>query len=455
MTEARLRAAVATTAGLLALGALWWLPQRPAPRQRLPVDRGVPAPPVARGDTIRRGEGTRAALRRLGLPDDAARRVADAAGLPGTARRALAITLRADSAGAPVSDLELHVADDRVVRVRRAPDGGWEATQRRVAWTVDTLVVRAPFRGTLVGTFREAASALPVHLRSEIAYRIADAYQYRLDVSRDLGPTDSVVAVVERRRTPLGTVRLGALLAAAIRDDGTWLDATRHVDARGREDWYDRDGRPLRTAYLQAPLDVVRISSRFGRRLHPVLGIWHDHAGTDYAAPHGTPVRAVGDGVVTAAGPSGAYGNLVELRHLDGVVTRYGHLSRYARGLRVGQVIQRGDVIAYVGSTGRSTAPHLHFEVKVRGVVREPARALRAAAGTTLAGGELSIFRAARARLQARIGVAALLSDAELASRAETPATAVLAADSAAARSVALPTAPAPLPTPARTRRGR
>ena len=454
MTEARLRAAVAATAGLLALGALWWLPRRPAPRPRLPADPGLPAPPVARGDTIRRGEGTRAALRRLGLPDDDARLVADAAGLPGTARRDLAVLLRADSAGSAVTDLELHVADDRVVRVRRTGGGGWDATQRRLTWTVDTVVVRAPFRGTLVRSFRDAATAFPVHLRSEVAYRVADAYQYRLDVARDLGPADSVVVVVERRRTALGTVRLGDLLAAAVLDDGGWLDATRHVDARGRDDWFDRDGRPLRTAYLQAPLDVARVSSRFGRRLHPVLGVWHDHAGTDYAAPHGTAVRAVGDGVVTTAGRVGAYGNLVELRHLDGVVTRYGHLSRFARGLRVGQVIQRGDVIAYVGSTGRSTAPHLHFEVKVRGLLREPARALRAAAGAPLAGRELERFRGDRALLFARIGIPALLPDAALA-QGTRAAPSSLVPDSAAARSVLAPVAPVPAPSAARARRAR
>lgn len=436
MSEARLRAAVATTAGLLALGALWWLPQRPAPRPRLPADRGAPAPPVAHGDTIRRGQGLVGALRDLGLPDDDARLVVAAAGLRGTARRDLPLVLRADSAAVPPSDIEFHVADDRAVRVRRV-GAGWEATQRRLVWTVDTVAIAAPFRRTLVRTFREAGAALPLHLRADVAYLVAEAYQYRLDVSRDLDDGDSVVALVERRRTPLGTVRLGSLLAAGIRDDGAWIDAVRHVDGRGRDDYYDAAGAPLRTAYLQAPLDVARISSGFGRRRHPILGIWHDHAGTDYAAPLGTPVRAVGDGVVISMGRSGAYGNLLELRHMNGVVTRYGHLARFARGLRPGQVVQRGDVVAYVGSTGRSTAPHLHFEVMVGGRQREPARTLRAAAGTPLAGDALARFRTDRLTLLARLGVPALLPSASLAQ--SRPAAAgtlpAIVADSAGARS--------------------
>lgn len=437
MTEARLRAAVATTAGLLALGALWWLPQRPAPRPRLPADRGTPAPAVARGDTIRRGQGLVGALRGLGLTDDDARLVIAAAGLRGTARRDLPLVVRADSAAVPPSDIEFHVADDRAVRVRRV-GGGWEASQRRLVWTTDTIAITAPFERTLVRSFRASATTLPLHLRADVAYLVAEAYQYRLDVSRDLSDGDSIVALVERRRTPLGTVRLGALLAAGIRTEDGWIDAVRHVDARGRDDFYDADGAPLRTAYLQAPLDVARISSNFGRRRHPILGIWHDHAGTDYAAPHGTPVRAVGDGVVLSMGRNGAYGNLLELRHMNGVVTRYGHLARFARGLRPGQVIQRGDVVAYVGSTGRSTAPHLHFEVMVGGRQREPGRTLRAAAGTPLGGADLATFRVERRALLARLGVRALLPAESLARSSAVPKTdAALLPDSTTARSAA------------------
>jgi murein DD-endopeptidase MepM/ murein hydrolase activator NlpD len=145
-------------------------------------------------------------------------------------------------------------------------------------------------------------------------------------------------------------------------------------DAAG--DYYDPQGRSMRAAFLRAPLEFRRISSGFGMRLHPILGIWRQHAGTDYAAAQGTPVRAVGDGVVIFAGRKGGYGNMIDLRHPNGFVTRYGHLLRFASGIHAGSRVTIGKTIAYVGMTGLATAPHLHFEVLVNGVQRDPRVAL-------------------------------------------------------------------------------
>src|SRR6185369_9359520 len=117
--------------------------------------------------------------------------------------------------------------------------------------------------------------------------------------------------------------------------------------------YFDGDGNSLRRAFLRAPLEFRRIASSFSRsRLHPILGIWRKHEGTDYAADRGTPVLAAGDGVVASAGWSGGYGNLIELRHINGITTRYGHLRGFSQGLRAGARVRQGDVIGYVGSTG-------------------------------------------------------------------------------------------------------
>ena len=146
-------------------------------------------------------------------------------------------------------------------------------------------------------------------------------------------------------------------------------------EAGGRPTFYDADGNSLRRAFLRAPVQFRRISSTFARaRRHPVLGITRRHQGTDYAAAPGTPVMAAGDGVVLRAGRAGGYGNLIELRHRNGITTRYGHLRGFARGIRGGARVSQGQTIGYVGSTGLASGPHLHYEFRVNGVAKDPRR---------------------------------------------------------------------------------
>jgi len=138
-------------------------------------------------------------------------------------------------------------------------------------------------------------------------------------------------------------------------------------------------------------------------RFHPILGRWKAHKGTDYAASSGTPVRAIGDGVVERAGWAGGYGNVLQLRHRNGYVTRYGHLRGFAKGIRAGARVEIGQTVAYVGTTGLSTAPHLHFEVLVGGVQRDSRAALRNITGFPIEGGERSAFERVRERLLASL----------------------------------------------------
>jgi murein DD-endopeptidase MepM/ murein hydrolase activator NlpD len=138
--------------------------------------------------------------------------------------------------------------------------------------------------------------------------------------------------------------------------------------------YYTPDGHGMRKAFLRAPLDFTRISSRFNsRRLHPILGVMRAHKGTDYAAPTGTPIWAAGNGRVLFAGRKGGYGNVVIIDHGKGITTVYGHMSRFARSLRAGRTVSQGDTIGYVGMTGLATGPHLHYEYRVRGVQKNPA----------------------------------------------------------------------------------
>ncbi|HEY6110730.1 MAG TPA: M23 family metallopeptidase, partial [Gemmatimonadales bacterium] len=141
-----------------------------------------------------------------------------------------------------------------------------------------------------------------------------------------------------------------------------------------------------------------RISSRFGGRVHPILHTYRQHQGVDFSADYGTPVRATADGIVTRAGRDGGYGNLIELRHVNGIRTRYGHLSAFARGLKVGDRVGQGETIGFVGSTGLSTGPHLHYEFLINGRPTNPQRTA-AGAGAPVPAGLRAAFDSVRTRL--------------------------------------------------------
>ncbi len=210
--------------------------------------------------------------------------------------------------------------------------------------------------------------------RQRLAWDLADVYAWQVDFTRDIQPGDRFQVVFERLVSEDGEIRFGRVLASDLTMSGKSLTAFR-FEADGRSAFYDADGNSLRRAFLRAPVQFRRISSAFARaRFHPVLGITRRHEGTDYAAAPGTPVMAAGDGVVVRAGRAGGYGNLIELRHRNGITTRYGHLRGFARGVHAGARVEQGQTIGYVGSTGLATGPHLHYEFRVNGVAKDSRR---------------------------------------------------------------------------------
>lgn len=217
-------------------------------------------------------------------------------------------------------------------------------------------------------------SFLPGKERIALAWAIADVYDWEIDFTRDIRPGDRFEVLIERLESPEGERRFGRILAARVDVAATPSYAFYFEGEGGRGGFYDTKGRSLRRAFLRAPLQYRRISSRFGGRYHPILNRWRSHQGTDYAAAWGTPVRATADGAVTFAGREGGYGNLIEVRHANGIRTRYGHLSKFAKGLRVGQRVTQDQTVGYVGSTGLSTGPHLHYEFLVNGRATNPQR---------------------------------------------------------------------------------
>jgi murein DD-endopeptidase MepM/ murein hydrolase activator NlpD len=236
--------------------------------------------------------------------------------------------------------------------------------------------------------------------------QLADIFGGDIDFHRDLRKGDRFSVVYESLTLNGRTVRAGRVLAAEFVNHGkvhraVWFPGS---DAEGKKSggWYAPDGKNLRKAFLRSPLEFSRVSSGFGMRMHPFLQSWRAHKGLDYAAPTGTRVRSVGDGVVDFAGRNGGYGNMVVVRHQGQYSTLYAHLSGFARGLRKGMRVAQGETIGMVGQTGWATGPHLHYEFRIGSEARNPLT-IALPAALPVPAHELGAFRAYSEPLATRL----------------------------------------------------
>ncbi len=202
---------------------------------------------------------------------------------------------------------------------------------------------------------------------------LAQIFQWDIDFILDIRTGDSFYALLEKLYLDDEFIGFGNILAAEFINQGDSYRAVRYVESTGDANYFDPQGRSMRKAFLRAPVSFTRISSNFNlRRKHPLWNRAMPHRGIDYAAPRGTPIFASGDGVVTEAGKGRANGNYVVLRHGEQFMTKYLHMSRFARGIRAGKRVRQGETIGYVGATGWATGPHLHYEFLVNGVHQNP-----------------------------------------------------------------------------------
>jgi murein DD-endopeptidase MepM/ murein hydrolase activator NlpD len=252
---------------------------------------------------------------------------------------------------------------------------------------------------TITSSLFEAARDAGISDQTAIA--IADVFAWDIDFVLDVRSGDRFVVTFEQLSQDGEHLRDGALLAVKFINQGREYRAVRYVDSQGEARYYTPEGRSLRKAFLRAPLEFTRVSSRFNpNRRHPVLNRIRAHRGVDYAAPIGTPVKAAGDGRVRFRGVKGGYGNVVELAHANGVMTVYGHMSRFARQLRTGQRVTQGQVIGYVGQSGLATGPHLHYEYRLHGAYKDPQK-VKLPSAEPLPAALLADFRAQTAPLLA------------------------------------------------------
>src|SRR6184192_2963699 len=375
------RASHYVAAGLLTAGGLLW-----ATHEAWPWRRPLTAAPIVVTDayaevtaTLGRRETLAAVLARAGITGrDYAGFLAAAQHLPvRRLRPGLAFQVRRLKTDSQPERVTVRLSPERRLQVTRA-DAGWIETVETIPWTIVRLRVSGAIESSLYDALDKAVADtfLPEGERRTLAWALADVYDWEVDFTRDVRPGDRFTVLLERLESSEGERRFGRVIAARVDVARTPTYAFYFEDEdTGIAGFYDDQGRSLRRAFLRAPLAFRRISSRFGSRFHPILHMWRHYEGVDFAAPYGTPVRATADGTVTRVGrDEGGYGNVIEVRHANGIRTRYGHLSAFGRGLHVGQRVEQGETIGYVGSTGLSTGPHLHYEFLVSGRPTNPQR---------------------------------------------------------------------------------
>jgi murein DD-endopeptidase MepM/ murein hydrolase activator NlpD len=351
----------------------------PIPEQAL-----LPSPAsYIREERFQRGDTLPVFLGRLGINDDDVARLRALQAL----RPGYQVTAEVSAEGKPLS-MSFLSAGDTLVQI--TPQGeGFGATDGRAALDTQIAMKSSVIRSSLFAA--SDAAGIP----DSVAIQLADVFGGDIDFHRDLRKGDQFTVVYEVHHLAGRPVRAGRVLAAEFVNQGKAYRAVHFGNG-----YYAADGKNLRKAFLRSPLEFSRVSSGFGMRRHPIARAWRAHKGIDYAAPIGTRVRAVGDAVVDYAGPRGGYGKVVILRHHGGYSTVYAHLSRIAvrRGARVAQ----NDTVGFVGMTGWTTGPHLHYEFRVGGEARNPF-SLAMPAALPVAPQDLPAFRAQAEPLLARL----------------------------------------------------
>jgi murein DD-endopeptidase MepM/ murein hydrolase activator NlpD len=261
--------------------------------------------------------------------------------------------------------LERHLSLTEKLEVRRT-DAGFQATVVPKAIQIDTSLARAVIESSLFESANSAGLSDPTVLK------LAKIFGSDIDFVIGLRAGDQFVVSYERIIQNGHYVKDGEILAARFINQARVYEAVRYVGPDGVARYYSPDGHSTEKAFLRAPLEFKRISSGFSLgRLHPILNLIRAHKGVDYAAPIGTPIYAAGSGRIKFRGDMGGYGNVIQIDHGDGIVTVYGHMSRFANS-HAGAHVERGETIGYVGMTGLATGPHLHFEFRVNGQYVDP-----------------------------------------------------------------------------------
>lgn len=287
---------------------------------------------------------------------------------------------------------------DRVVRADRDGVQGFTGAIEQIPLKRLTARAGGQINDSLYVAARQ--SSIP----HAVIIDLIQIYSFDVDFQREIRTGDEFEVYFERYVDDQGqVVKEGPILYANLVLSGDRIQLYRFTPGdTDRADYFDEEGHSVRKTLLRTPVDGARLTSYFGKRRHPILGYSRMHKGVDFGARSGTPVRAAGDGVVEKASRNGGYGRYIRIRHNSTYKTAYAHLNGYARGIKAGAKVKQSQIIGYVGSSGRSTGPHLHYEVQKRGAHVNPLR-LRLPSGRRLNGEQLAVFKDSAARLMAEI----------------------------------------------------
>lgn len=348
---------------------------------------------------IRRGETFEQAVRRAGVRAEDASAVAatiasafDLKDIRAGAKFETAVSRPRGGVGeARLIGLTMRTGPASQLTVSRSFDGALRLRSLDEKITHETVVARDKVQGSLSASARELGAT------SAVVRRASQLFAHKFDMQRDVRSADEFTLVFDRSVTESGrTIKTGDLMFAELKGQAFYRFER---PGTGKVEYFDSTGKNVRSTMMRTPLqNFRRVSSNYGYRTHPISGYRKMHQGMDFAASTGTPIVAPSDGVIVEARRWGGYGNWIRVRHANGLETGYGHLSRFAAGARAGQRVTQGQVIGYVGNTGNSTGPHLHYEMWRNGQRINPA-SVRTQEGTILAGTELAAFRAEKSRI--------------------------------------------------------
>ncbi len=222
---------------------------------------------------------------------------------------------------------------------------------------------------------------------------LTNSYSHQIDFQRQIKPGDSITVIIEKFLKQDGSfVNYGKIIFASFNLSNKKINLYRFSSSSSESaEYFSEDGKSIRRSLLRTPINIVRISSHFGRRAHPILGYTKIHKGVDFSAPIGTPIYAAGNGIVIEAGWRSGYGKFIQIRHNKNLVTAYAHMNGFSKNIASGAKVKQGQVIGYVGMTGHATGPHLHYEVRINGKHVNPA-SIKTTLATELVGTNLRLF---------------------------------------------------------------
>ncbi len=372
----------------------------PVPKPSL-ADEAVDLPFV-HNERIQAGDTLQAIFNRLRIEDTEALNYLSASDAVKQAIRQLragrAVTAVVSPAGRLISfTLPVGVTTEQLVLERG--DAGLVLREAPAAAQTTMVEMRS---GVITHSLFAATDA--AGLPDNVATQLATLFGTWIDFHTDLRKGDRFNVVYEAVYEAGSPVRAGRILAAEFINNGERHAVVLYRGPSGKAQYYSDDGRSMQQGFLRSPLEFSRVSSNFGRRLHPIHGRWREHNGTDFAAPVGTPVKATSDATIDFIGTQRGFGNLVVLKHRNSITTHYAHLNGFGKGLAKGQSVSQGDLIGYVGCTGWCTGPHLHYEVRINDVPADPMTVALPTADT-LNDRELAVFRRDTAHLRQRFAL--------------------------------------------------